>query len=578
MEHFSSGLFNDFQNNIAGQNFQGVRNANVQTSANVAILELKPGEHFEGEIASVGGDEVVLKLANGQFLSARLEGDVQLAIGQLLAFQVQSNQNSKLVLKPVYIDQMQVKVGESALRTAGVAINEKNMQMVSSMIENGLSIDKNNIQMVYRQILQNPHQNIETIMQLNKLELPVNQANINQMESYQNMTYQIESAVDNISEEISNILEGLINNDLNQTAYRTFSNEEITGGVANGKIANEIPEEVHPVANGVQGAENISVDNEIKQHMDIPKSVIQVLKELVMVLDESVEPLENQSKSDAPNISPENGQLPKTVMQTDASNVERLEDNKVDLKEVLGKMAKDELSFSDLHDLITKGKLNQLPGDELKTLFASKEWKRFLHRNIQNNWSIEPEEVAEKDKVEQLYRKIQKQAAQMSEVLDEAVKGLDMKPKAVQSLQQNLNFMNQVNQIFQYVQLPVKLNNGQTHGDLYVYTNKKNLSQREGTVTAFLHLDMEHLGSVDAHVALEIEKNRLQIKFEVEDQEVLLILQHLPELNSKLEGLGYKVKTSASVKEQGKSFAQMLEESKGTTSTMLSYQKFDMRA
>lgn len=578
MEHFSSGLFHDFQNNIAGQNFQGARNANVQTSANVTILELKPGEHFEGEIASVGGDEVVLKLANGQFLSARLEGDVQLAIGQLLAFQVQSNQNAKLVLKPVYIDQMQVKVGESALRTAGVAINEKNMQMVSSMIENGLSIDKNTIQMVYRQILQNPQQNIETIMQLNKLDLPVDQANINQMESYQNMTYQIESAVDNISEEISNILEGLINNDLNTTAYRTCSNEEITGGVANGKIANEIPEEVHPVANGVQSAENISVDNVIKQHMDVPKSVIQVLKDLVMVLDESVEPLENQSKSDAPNTSPVKEQLPKTVVQTDAGNVERLEDNKVDLKEVLGKMAKDELSFSDFHDLITKGKLNQLPGDELKTLFTSKEWKHFLHRNIQNNWSIEPEEVAKKDKVEQLYRKILKQTAQMAEVLDEAVKGLEMKPKAVQSLQQNLNFMNQVNQIFQYVQLPVKLNNGQAHGDLYVYTNKKNLSQREGTITAFLHLDMEHLGSVDAHVALEIEKNRLQIKFEVEDQEVLLILQHLPELNSKLEGLGYKVKTSASVKEQGKSFVQMLEESKGTTSTMLSYQKIDMRA
>lgn len=45
--------------------------------------------------------------------------------------------------------------------------------------------------------------------------------------------------------------------------------------------------------------------------------------------------------------------------------------------------------------------------------------------------------------------------------------------KQVNSLTQNVEFMNHLNQIFQYVQLPIKLANETAHGELYVYSKKR---------------------------------------------------------------------------------------------------------
>ena len=116
------------------QGYQNIGNVTIPLGKGTSVLELKPGDTFQGEIMSVGGEEVQLKLVNGQLLAARLEGNIQLAIGQILGFQVQSNEDAKIVLKPVYQNPMQMQVGEAALKMAGIPINEKNMQLVSTMI------------------------------------------------------------------------------------------------------------------------------------------------------------------------------------------------------------------------------------------------------------------------------------------------------------------------------------------------------------------------------------------------------------------------------------------------------------
>ena len=64
--------------------------------------------------------------------------------------------------------------------------------------------------------------------------------------------------------------------------------------------------------------------------------------------------------------------------------------------------------------------------------------------------------------------------------------------------------MNQLNQAYAYVQLPLKLRQQNAHSDLYVYTNKKNLREKEGDLSALLHLDLEHLGSTDFYLADEL--------------------------------------------------------------------------
>ena len=45
------------------------------------------------------------------------------------------------------------------------------------------------------------------------------------------------------------------------------------------------------------------------------------------------------------------------------------------------------------------------------------------------------------------------------------------------NISDNVQFMNELNQVATYVQLPLLINNKSAHGDLYVYTNKNNMKK-----------------------------------------------------------------------------------------------------
>jgi hypothetical protein len=65
--------------------------------------------------------------------------------------------------------------------------------------------------------------------------------------------------------------------------------------------------------------------------------------------------------------------------------------------------------------------------------------------------------------------------------------------KEVTNLRQNIDFMNQLNQMYTYIQLPLKMSNKTANGELYVFTNKRSLVKENGAVSALLHLNMENL-------------------------------------------------------------------------------------
>ena len=103
----------------------------------------------------------------------------------------------------------------------------------------------------------------------------------------------------------------------------------------------------------------------------------------------------------------------------------------------------------------------------------------------------------------------------------------------------NLEFMNQINQLYTYVQIPLQLSNQKAHSDLYVFTNKKNLKEKEGDLTALLHLEMEKLGHVD--VFLKLRDNNLETKFTLEDEKTIdLFANNIEKLNKRLNDKGYK--------------------------------------
>ena len=231
-------------------------------------------------------------------------------------------------------------------------------------------------------------------------------------------------------------------------------------------------------------------------------------------------------------------------------------------------------TLQNLIELITAEDGKMVAGSEL--LFAKEGFKKLLQSAITRQWLIAPKDVESPDKVQALYERVSEQLKGIKEAIANTVKADAPIAKSVNNLGQNIDFMNQMNQLYTYIQLPLKMSGQNAHGDLYVYTNKKSLAKAEGNVSALLHLDMEHLGPVDVYVAMQNE--RVNTHFYLQDDEMLSFIEaHISILNDRLEKRGYSMQCEMSVKEeQTKVIDEILEADKNHT-VMAAY-SFDVRA
>ena len=112
-----------------------------------------------------------------------------------------------------------------------------------------------------------------------------------------------------------------------------------------------------------------------------------------------------------------------------------------------------------------------------------------------------------------------------------------------QNLKQNMDFMNVLNQMFPYVELPLRLQDQVTHGDLYVYTKKQSLKKNPSNISVLLHLDMESLGPLD--IKLNLSGNVIDSTFYFTDKDAMnLISGNIVLLEDALIEKGFLLKTA----------------------------------
>ncbi len=120
------------------------------------------------------------------------------------------------------------------------------------------------------------------------------------------------------------------------------------------------------------------------------------------------------------------------------------------------------------------------------------------------------------------------------------------------------------------------MNGDSTHGELFVYTNKKNLAKKDGNVSALLHLDMEYLGPVDVYVAMQ--NQNVSTKFYLSDDSVIdLIAENIHVLNERLNSRGYSMSCEFVAKEGEKTAMEEMLAANKNVSVLASY-SFDARA
>ena len=536
-----SNLVSQYNNSVAnGEPMTGAKGVEKLVSS---LNEMSKGMIFEGTVSSVRGNQVKLALSNGQQILARLAGKFSFEQGQSVFFQVKNNDGGTIEIKPYTVDGEGANLTlMDALKAAGLSVDGINLSMVNKMMEEHMPIDKTSLNQMYQLVQDNKDINVTTLVELKRLGIEINQVNAAQFENYANDKQAITIAMDSLIDELPNALSA---EDLSMyklvTQARDILNIVTEGLTEEAFISSE--------ASDMSQYEAIMRDNKsapvVKKHFNIAE----LFESLNSVSGESQDIHTTQKINNAPAtdtiLLQENETKSNTIgfLLSDKQIEELNEQVRMllpDLQENnISLYSEDSSVVGILNDI--KSMLENTPAnaDTLRHLFSGEAFKLMLKEALEQQWMIKPGDLEKNPKkLDGLYDKIEKQITNMEIILKTS--GV-VNPKAealADNIRGNIEFMNQINEAYTYVQVPLKMNEKNASGQLYVYTNKKSMSNPDKELSAFLHLDLEHLGGTD--VSIKMLHRKVTTNFYLDsDESYALVKLFLPVLEKRLQDKGY---------------------------------------
>lgn len=468
----------------AGQTEQ---TAQINTINAKYLASLLAGDTVTGVVNSMKDNQVILSLPNGENLFARLAQGAQVQLGQSMTFQVQENKGNFVALKPLFGDAQQMVLVQKALEAAGLSANESNMAIVQELLARNMSIDAAMLNEMVKNNLKFPNASLDTMANLVKLNIPVTQENIEQYEAYTHYERNMAGQLDSLPSALSDTLTQLTGQDPVQAG--TFL-KNVTVALYEG-----LPQEMQA------GLSETMLQDAVREGLA-------------------------QKITETFNDTPQAGQA--------QALAEQITEGNATVKETLSQLA----------DLIAGTK--NTPDDtqavgqtekKLTQLLASKELGQLLKGQIEETLYLKPQMADSEESIKGFYKRVRSSLEAVSKETQKAAEGSALSAN-LNEIKSNIDFMNDLNRNMTYFQMPVRFSEGTGNGELYVFTNKKTLHNNPENVSALLHLDMEHLGSVDVYVKLA-GKN-VTTNFCLEDSETLdFVYDHIDRLNARLEALGY---------------------------------------
>ena len=586
------------------------------------LEELSSGSVFEGTVSSVKNGKVTLALSDGQTITARLSGKVPLSQGTPMFFQVKSNDGVTIEIKPYTgAGSGGNPILTNALTEGTVPVTERNLAMVDAMMKEQMPIDKQSLLNMARIANMNPGVNITTVVSMTKLGIPVSPEMAAQFENYMTDEHAILQEMDQAMNELADlagssdltpgqavqmnqkILSILLPEQTVTGAPVNAEGQIETGGqtTAEGQIVTggQITAEGQSVTGGQTTAEGqILTDGRLGAEEQIVNgeqttTAGQAVREgtggqaIGEVLSDQQFSSLGRLLQNIPSLVESTKLFPEAMEQDifidtleDESVAQNLMTEDAAWKAADGKTALDKnLTVSDFLRTVSQilSENNGMASQSIQKLFGSDAYKSLLRNVMEQQWLIQPEALKQEKKISQLYEKLEQQMRQVEDALKEAGVTKTRFPETAAEVRGNIEFMNQLNQAYTYVQVPLKMSGQNANGELYVYTNKKNLRDPDAELSAFLHLDLEHLGSTDVSVKMQ-HRNVKTNFYMADDASYDLVEKYLPVLEQKLKDKGYQCTITMTKEEKKVSFGDdFLRKDMPQTGTLHRY-SFDVRA
>lgn len=543
-----------YENNVSEQ-IRTRQGADVEQSAvgklSADISALKEGEVFRGEILDIVGDKVTISLEDQAKLMARLQAGVELGVGDRLLFSVKENTANQVVIKPVFdsLYSAQTQVLEKALDLAGLSPTEKNFTVAKELMDAGMPVDKSSMVTILSQSMRFEGTSLQTLVSMNKMQIPVTAENITQFGRYENLQHSLTGDIAATAESVADFASAFPQGTDGQTMLQ---------------IAGTISELFAPQPESMDAEQGQSAIADMAENMtdtaesDIPHDMASdtedgahIMKNTMTsgqpAITETVTGTNDRimNKMIASFVGKEETNLSEEQFQTIAKALTQAGVPETEVSRLFQNASSEGNLFQNmLHTLQT----GSLPDAALQNLFQDTSLKDLMSEIVKKAFSVDPKKMKDPKEIDDLYETILKNTKSFEDAV--ASHGGNTKgfQQSFQNMRQNMQFMEQLNHQMIYAQMPVRLSNKQTNSELYVYADKRKLQQKKDGISVMLHLDMDHLGATDVKVTLT--GSNVHARFYLNDQDsVDIVADNMNTLAKQLADRGFSL-TNEVVKRQ----------------------------
>lgn len=555
----------------------------ASSSGNINYNTLTKGQVFSGQVTNISPGELTLELENGQTLTAKYDNNSELSIGDGARFKVVDREDGQITLKTLQSGNTLDNVVYKALESSGLPFSSKNEELVTALLKNEYPVSRQMINGMLQQSLKNPDISMSNLVLMNKAGLDINPESTKLFEMYSNGRTELAVATEQNFNDMLSMIEGLLSDGNIEGSAKLASDmidifnigkepDELVLTLVAGNdtdvpviTPNNLSEMLDSlVDNDVPLSDNaltqtetdINVTN-LNKNTQISSILTEEQRLEIFTLFENADvdvdaaKLQNLIKGDI-GIS-DLSDLLKTLPESEQVKLNPIMEHIADLtgkellmsNEILAGYLPESATLSEaanhIKNLLTT---NSVPPDIKQALLKSDDFQKTLKMLMHTDWTLSAEELTEKDAVNNLYKRIDEQIDRLKTLADNVSGSASSKLSAdLGQTKQNMNFMNDMNQMYNFTELPIRMNGQTATGDLYVYSDKHRRRTSDGNgISCLLHLDMANLGGMN--IRIELNEGQVSTRFFLKDDDSgKLIAKHLDELDAAMTKQGFNPKS-----------------------------------
>ena len=587
----------------------GIQNSTDSPSSSVASSQpkayrtgnttvmLREGQTLKGVVSDVHSDQITLVMEDGTAFTGRLPDAGQYSIGQKAAFKIVSLDQNTIYMKAVstsYLLDMEDTI-DQALEEAGLPKSARNSDVVRSLLMNQQSISRENLLSSIRLCATYPDADVNSVITLRRLGLPLTPENLAQFEQYENNDHSLLDHFAQITDSIGDLMNAIgtqvprlsgqtAGQLLNLALSSSLTPEEQALKEAQAAASAAQTEAAAQEGENPESAEKApanAADAALSEETEVSSSPFSRMKQIFSSLTDGASAakaaLSETGLAKDYKVPFIHEQVGFSLSPEEREAFHSLLSALPLPEELTTSLQEGTLTTRDFLTAVRQA-LPRMSSEQAAGLLSSPAFQRLVKDQFLSNWTLSPEKLKQKGAVEELYQQISSQVDKLSHFSQDVFgKNLfeNLQQQTTQT-SQNLNFMKLLNDTYQYVQLPVKLQQQNAHGDLYVMTRKESLRRHPDSLKALLHLDMDHLGSLDIHIIRE--NTSITTKFFVDEKDTLQLLEkNINLLQDALNEQGFSFSSEFSMKEKDFDLVNDFMNAEAPVGTIARY-NFDLRA